>query len=236
MGLPVVATSEGWAENDSETEATLLAVNGCDDSAVLTAMARVRRELFVAEELQSEAHLDRALPIGEGQYMASPSLVARTLQLLALTPGDRLLEIGTGSGYSAAVAAHLAREVYTVERNANLARAARCFLGRLGYGKVFVKHGDGADGWPEAGPFDAISVTVSDPSLIQPLLQQLNVGGRLVMTMGDSAASDALLLVTRTHSGFVEDSARNPRRVGPSIRSLSAVSAASAVRYPLSCA
>src|SRR5690606_17935451 len=105
-----------------------LAATGCSDADVLRAMSRVRRETFLADELREEAYLERSLPIGEGQRMASPSLVARTLQLLAPRPEDKLLEIGTGSGYAAAVASHLAREVYSIERNANLARAAACFL------------------------------------------------------------------------------------------------------------
>ena len=145
--------------------------------------------------------------------MASPSLVARTLQLLAPRPEDKLLEIGTGSGYAAAVASHLAREVYTIERNANLARAAACFLRRAGYGNIHVRHGDGQDGWRSAAPFDAISITFPAPSLVQPLLEQLEVGGRLVMALGTSGVSDPLLLVTRTAAGFVED-AVGPARPG----------------------
>lgn len=215
---------------------TALALAGCTDPAVLRAMSRVPREDFLAEELREEAYLERSLPIGEGQRIASPALVARTLQLLALGPNDKLLEIGTGSGYSAAVAAELAGDVSTVERNANLARTASCFLGRLGYHNLHVRHGEGADGWPERGPFDAISVTFPAPSLIRPLVRQLTLGGRLVMAMGNTGVGDALLLVTRTAGGFVEDSVLGTR-LGPSIavHPLAAASNGSAP-YPRSCA
>lgn len=190
-----------------------LSATGCSEPEVLRAMSRVPRETFLADELREEAYLERSLPIGEGERMASPSLVARTLQLLALRPEDKLLEIGTGSGYAAAVASHLARQVYTLERNANLARAAACFLRRAGFGNIHVRHGDGQDGWRTAAPFDAISVTFPAPSLVQTLLEQLGVGGRLVMALGSSGVSDPLLLVTRTAAGFVED-AVSPARPG----------------------
>jgi protein-L-isoaspartate(D-aspartate) O-methyltransferase len=203
MGVSVVAIDGRMNRQRCEISSTLIA-SGCLNGSVLQAMLRVPRESFVAEELRDEAYLDQSLPIGEGQRVASPSLVARTLELLALGPQDRLLEIGTGSGYSAAVASHVAAEVYTVESNGNLARAANCFLGRAGYRNVHVCQGDGAQGWRGAGPFDAISVTFSEPALIRPLLEQLTLGGRLVMAVGGVDSGDALLLVTRTAGGFVE--------------------------------
>jgi protein-L-isoaspartate(D-aspartate) O-methyltransferase len=185
-------------------------------------MLRVSRDSFLAEELREEAYLERSLPIGEGQRIASPGMVARTLELLSLQPHERMLELGTGSGYSAAVASHLVREVYTVERNANLARQAACFLGRAGFRNVHVRQGEGADAWAEAGLFDAISITFSAPSLVRPLLARLRLGGRLVMAMGNTGVSDALLLVTRTPDGFVENSVLGTR-LGPSVAVLSPV-------------
>lgn len=235
MGVSVVAM-ESWAGRARGHLSASLAARGCTDPAVLRAMLQVPREAFLAEELREEAFLERALPIGEGQRMASPATVARTLQLLALQPEERLLEIGTGSGYAAAVASQIAREVYTVERNANLARQAACYLGRAGYRNVHVRHGEGIAGWPEAGPFDAISVTFSAPALIRPLLAQLRLGGRLVMAMGNSGVADALLLVTRTPGGFVEDPVLGTR-LGPSVMVHSLASpVARALPYPRSCA
>lgn len=234
MGVSVVAMGGRVGRGRSLTSA--LAAAGCTDPAVLRAMSRVPRQDFLAEELREEAYLERSLPIGEGQRIAAPSLVARTLQLLSLGPQDKLLEIGTGSGYSAAVASHLARDVYTVERNANLARAASCFLGRLGYRNIHVRHGEGVDGWAEHGPFDAISVTFPAPSLIRPLVQQLTLGGKLVMAMGHSGINDALLLVTRTVDGFVENSVLGARP-GPSIAPYPlAAGSQQATPYPRSCA
>lgn len=203
MRRAVVAIDRRTGREQAEMVSALAAA-GCTDPDVLRAMGRVPRETFLADELREEAYLERSLPIGEGQHMASPALVARTLQLLALRPGDKFLEIGTGSGYAVAVASHLAEQVYTVESNANLARAAACFLRRAGYGNIRVRHGDGQDGWRSAAPFDAISITFPAPSLVQPLLEQLAEGGRLVMALGTSGVSDPLLLVTRTPTGFVE--------------------------------
>lgn len=236
MGVSIV-TIDGWTGRARNQLSAALLGAGCTDPAVLRAMARVPREKFLAEELREEAYLERALPIGEGQHIASASMVARTLQLLAPTAKDRILEIGTGTGYSAAVTSLVAGEVYTVERNANLARAAGCFLGRCGYKNVHVRQGEGAEGWREAGPFDAVSVTFSAPSLVRPLLQQLKVGGRLVMAMGNPEVMDALLLVTRTPSAFLEDSMLGLRS-GPavSVHPLAAAPRAMALPYPRPCA
>lgn len=234
MGVSVVAM-EGWMGRARGQLPANLAARGCTDPAVLRAMLRVPRDWFLADELREEAYLERSLPIGEGQRIASPGLVARTLQLLSLQPHERMLELGTGSGYSAAVASHLAREVYTVERNANLARQATCFLGRAGFRNVHVRPGEGADAWADAGPFDAISVSFSAPSLVRPLLARLRIGGRLVMAMGNTGVSDALLLVTRTPDGFVE----NPlleTRFGPSIAVLPPAQSAAGFPYARPCA
>jgi protein-L-isoaspartate(D-aspartate) O-methyltransferase len=163
---------------------------------VLDAMLAVPRHLFVPLEHRAAAYADQPLPIGEGQTISQPFMVAAMSAALDLTGAERVLEIGTGSGYQAAVLSLLAREVYSVERVAALADAAQKRLTRLGYANVFVRTGDGTLGWPEAAPWDAIVVTAAAPRVPQPLVEQLAEGGRLVIPVGD-AQQQELLLVRR---------------------------------------
>ena len=144
-------------------------------------MLKVERHRFVPEPLQDQAYGDHPLPIGEGQTISQPYIVALMTELLDLKGGEMVLEIGTGSGYQAAVLAELAKKVYTIEIIETLARSAKERLQQLGYGNIEVKAGDGYRGWPEAAPFDAIIVTAAPDHIPQPLIDQLKEGGRMVL-------------------------------------------------------
>ena len=172
---------------------------GVGDERVLRAMATVPRHLFVPEHLRDSAYEDGPLPIGEDQTISQPYIVAAMTAAARLKPGVRVLEIGTRSGYGAAVVSRIAAEVYTVERVSALAAAAAARLARLGYANVHVREGDGSRGWPEHAPYDAILVTASGPRVPEALLEQLAVGGRLVMPVGVSLAQ-RLVRVTRTEA------------------------------------
>jgi protein-L-isoaspartate(D-aspartate) O-methyltransferase len=156
------------------------------DRRVLSAMEEVPRHLFVPEEVRGQAYDDHPLPIGAGQTISQPYIVGLMTQLLGVKPGDRILEIGTGSGYQAAVLARVASEVYTIEIVRPLGEQAGRTLSRLGYSNVHTRIGDGYQGWPEAAPFDGIVVTAAPSEVPQPLLDQLAVGGNLVVPVGDS--------------------------------------------------
>jgi protein-L-isoaspartate(D-aspartate) O-methyltransferase len=177
-----------------------IAGRGVKDPAVLQAMRTVPRESFVGEHQACYAYEDRPLPIGEGQTISQPYIVARMCEALRVHPADRVLEIGTGSGYAAAVLSVLAAEVYTIERVESLARSARLRLSNLGYANVHVRHGDGSLGWPEHAAYDVIAVTASGPEVPRSLLSQLAIGGRLVMPVGAAPRWQTLVRVTRTGS------------------------------------
>ena len=171
------------------------------DEAVLGAMGKVPREHFLPEEQRARAYQDRALPLSSGQTMSQPYMVAAMTEALALSPGDRVLEIGTGSGYQTAVLSRLAREVFTVERLPALAAEARVLLGDAGYGNVRVRVDDGTLGWPEEAPFDAILVTAAAPAAPPSLLEQLSPdSGRMVVPVGSRWAQN-LVRVRRTRAG-----------------------------------
>ena len=157
---------------------------GIRDARVLAAMERVPRHEFLAPELQREAYEDCPLPIGHGQTVSQPYIVAAMLEVLELQPADRVLEVGTGSGYQTALLAELAGKVYSIERHAPLAERAEKALTRLGYSGVQVVVGDGTEGWPGAAPFDAILVSAAAPKLPPPLLEQLAEGGRMIVPVG----------------------------------------------------
>lgn len=165
-----------------------LAGRGIRDLRVLEAMRRVPRHCFVPPSLRAEAYADHPLPIGEGQTISQPYIVARMTELLALAGPERVLEIGTGSGYQAAILAELAREVYTVEVLPALAARARRVLEALGDTTVRVRTGDGTLGWPEAAPFDRVLVAAGGPGVPPPLFDQLAEGGRLVIPTGSLSA------------------------------------------------
>jgi protein-L-isoaspartate(D-aspartate) O-methyltransferase len=179
-----------------------IVARGIRDKQVLAAMRKVPRHLFVPPEMAPHAYADRPLPIGFDQTISQPAIVAHMTALAAVRRGHRVLEIGTGSGYQAAVLAALGAEVYTIEIVEPLGKRAAGDLARLGYGAVKTRIGDGYQGWPEAAPFDAIIVTAAPPKVPAPLKQQLKVGGRLVIPVGDLYQD--LLLITRTKRGFAE--------------------------------
>ncbi len=176
---------------------------GISDERVLGAMARVPRELFVPERLRAYAYDDGALPIGHRQTISQPFVVATICSLLGLTGDERVLDVGTGSGYQAAVLAELAREVITIERIPELADEARMRLVVAGYGNVEVRVGDGSLGVPERAPFEGVAVAAAAPTVPPALYDQLGDGGRLVVPRG-SRWGQELVLVERTPEGPVE--------------------------------
>jgi protein-L-isoaspartate(D-aspartate) O-methyltransferase len=179
-----------------------LADRDITDPRVLAAMGRVERHRFVLREFRASAYDDRPLPIGYDQTISQPYIVALMTQLARVSRGDRVLEIGTGSGYQAAVLAELGAEVYTIEIVRPLGERAQRLLRGLGYDDVHVRIGDGYRGWPEHAPFSAVLLTAAPPEIPQPLLDQLAVGGRLVAPVGSDPQSQSLVVVTRTEEGY----------------------------------
>ena len=173
---------------------------GVADPCVLAAMRRIPRHEFVPEPVRDRTHEDRPLPIGHQQTISQPYIVALMTELLRPRAEMKVLEIGTGSGYQAAVLAECASEVYTIEILPQLGQRAAALLDRLNYDNVHTRIGDGFDGWAEHAPYDAIIVTAAPPRIPQPLLDQLAVGGRLVIPVGEGY--QRLILVTRSESGF----------------------------------
>ncbi|MBI4376851.1 MAG: protein-L-isoaspartate(D-aspartate) O-methyltransferase [Elusimicrobia bacterium] len=175
------------------------------DAQVLAALRRVPRHEFVPLAVKPLAYDDMPLPIGEGQTISQPFMVGYMTQWLELKPSDRVLEVGTGSGYHAAVLSHLASEVYTVEIVPSLGNKAKRLLDRLGYRNVFVRIGDGYQGWPDKAPFDAIVVTCAPEHVPEPLVRQLKRGGRMMIPVGapvGSGAPQQLYLVRKTDEGL----------------------------------
>lgn len=173
------------------------------DPVVLRAMRAVPREEFVPASLRDAAYDDCALPIPCGQTISQPAVVAFMTEQLRLTSGGRVLEIGTGSGYQAAVLAEIAREVCSIERIPELARAAAARLARLGYANVAVRVGDGASGWPERAPFDAVIVTAATEEIPPALAVQLRPGGRLILPVGPAHGEQVLVLLAKDAAGSV---------------------------------
>ncbi|NIV45674.1 MAG: protein-L-isoaspartate(D-aspartate) O-methyltransferase [Gammaproteobacteria bacterium] len=173
---------------------------GIRDPAVLAALRRVPRHRFVPEARQDEAYRDHPLPIGHGQTISQPYIVALMTELVEPRPEMKVLEVGTGSGYQAAVLAECVGHVFTIEILPELSRRSSALLAKLGYDNVHTRIGDGYDGWPDEAPFDAIVVTAAPPEIPQPLLEQLAVGGRLVIPVG--RGTQDLVVVTRSERGF----------------------------------
>jgi protein-L-isoaspartate(D-aspartate) O-methyltransferase len=175
---------------------------GITDEDVLNAMQRVPRHEFVPDHLKKYAYADEPLPIGEDQTISQPYIVAYMTEKLQLSHGDKVLEIGTGSGYQAAVLAQIIDTVYTIEIVDVLARRAKQKLAALGYDNIFVKSGDGYKGWPENAPFDAIIITAAPTIIPEPLVEQLRTGGRMILPLGDY--SQDLVLITKNEQGISE--------------------------------
>lgn len=188
---------DAYARKRMRMVKTQLASRDITDRRVLEVMAKVPRHLFVSPTYRNQAYEDYPLPIDEGQTISQPYIVALMTQCLDLRPGEKVLEIGTGSGYQAAVLAHLTDRVYSVEIRENLAKKATQTLGELGYRNVQVKWADGYFGWPEEAPFDAIIVTCAVNHIPPPLLEQLNEGGRLIIPLGSTLYFQTLTLITK---------------------------------------
>lgn len=174
-----------------------IAARGISDGSVLKAMRKVPRHLMVSREFKSQAYADHPLPIGEGQTISQPYVVALMTEALQLKPGDRVLEIGTGSGYQAAVLAEIVSEVYSIEIRKNLADSARKTLTELGYHNIEVKYGDGYYGWEAHAPFDAIIITAAANHIPPSLIKQLKDGGTLILPLGSTVYYQMLTLVTK---------------------------------------
>jgi protein-L-isoaspartate(D-aspartate) O-methyltransferase len=170
---------------------------GVKDKKVIDTMARVPRHLFVEERLRERAYADYPLPIGDGQTISQPYVVALMTEALRLRPGDRVLEIGTGSGYQAAVLAEIVKDVYTIEIRKSLADMAEKRFREFGYKNVKVKYADGYFGWEEYAPFDAIIITASANHIPPPLIRQIKEGGRLIIPLGNTVYYQMLTLLTK---------------------------------------
>lgn len=188
--------NDGLAQQRARMVEEQLRGRGIRDQRVLAAMAKVPREAFIASEDRQNAYGDYPLPIGAGQTISQPYIVAVMLEILDLRPEDRVLEIGTGTGYEAAILGELTAAVWTIERHAELADKARASLERLGYKNVHVVHGDGSHGLPEQAPFNKILVAAAAPRIPETLVQQLADGGRMVLPVG-SRYEQQLLLVRK---------------------------------------
>jgi len=211
-GRPSSDHSEGvrgrvdpWQAAREEMVSRQIEGRDIEDAAVLSALREVPRHEFVPEAWQRFAYDDRPLPIGHKQTISQPYIVAVMTELAALPENGRVLEVGTGSGYGAAVLSRVTKDVYTIEILEALADRARKTLKRLGYDNVEVRHGDGYQGWPEHAPFDAILVTAAPEQVPEPLKQQLKIGGRLVLPVGKRRQRQELRVITRTRQGFRDE-------------------------------
>lgn len=208
--IALVLTDSGLALEESAFEfsrqemvKTQLETRGITDAKVLQAMRKVKRHLFVPTHQLISAYNDSPLPIGYSQTISQPYIVAYMTQAARLFPDDRVLEIGTGSGYQAAVLAEIVKEVYTIEILKPLADTARARLEKLGYRNIKVKHGDGYKGWKEYAPYDAIIVTAAPDEVPEELVRQLKVGGRMVVPIG--SFFQELYLITKRESGIKQE-------------------------------
>jgi len=210
-------TLRDYAEARGNMVTRQLKARDITDVRVLAAMGKVPRHLFVPDYLAPLAYGDHPLPIGQGQTISQPYIVALMSQWAAVKPGDRVLEVGTGSGYQAAVLAELTDQVFTVELLPELAKQAAERLKNLGYHQVRVQTGDGYRGWPEAAPFDAILVTAAAPQVPPALTAQLKEGGRLVIPLGEPGGDQTLVRLRRV-KGELKEEERLPVRFVPLVR------------------
>ncbi|MCJ7497208.1 MAG: protein-L-isoaspartate(D-aspartate) O-methyltransferase [candidate division Zixibacteria bacterium] len=194
---------EGMIEKREWMVKSQIESRGVKDTLVLKAMREVPRHLFVPKTFREEAYADEPLPIGENQTISQPYIVALMTELLELKGGEKILEIGTGSGYQAAILAEIAKEVYSIEIVCTLAERAESTLKESGYKNITIKCADGYQGWKEHSPFDGILVTAAPDHIPQPLIDQLKIGGRLVIPVGD--LFQELILVTKTDKGIKKE-------------------------------
>ncbi len=208
----------GWRGASERLVAEYLIPQGISDSATLAAMRSVPRHEFVPPDQRPYAYLDTPLPIGHGQTISQPVVVGYMTQLTRPRPGMRVLEVGTGSGYQAAVLARTGAKVWSIEIFGALAEEAKARLTRLGFDGVTVRHGDGYAGWAEQAPFDAIVVTAGADSIPPALVEQLAPGGRLVMPVGDPRVDQQLVLLEKDATGRVASRRLLPVRFVPLLR------------------
>jgi len=211
------AAAQNYSAPRNRMVETQIQRRGIEDEAVLRAMRTVPRHLFVPERYVQRAYEDRPLPIGYGQTISQPYIVAYMTELVRPRPGQRILEIGTGSGYQAAVLAEIVDSVFTIEIVSELATAVTGRLDRLGYHTVTVKHADGYHGWAEHAPFDAIVVTAAAEHIPPPLIEQLKDGGRMIIPVGSPFFTQTLMLVEK-RDGEVRTRSLVPVRFVPFTR------------------
>lgn len=207
MGPP--ASSGASDEERFESERRDMVENqiksrGVSDARVLHAMLSVKRHLFVPDEARRYAYEDSAMPIGLNQTISQPYIVALMTELASISPSSRVLEIGTGTGYQAAVLAEIAEKVYSIEIIGELAENARKRLQKLGYKNIEIRHGDGYAGWPEQAPFDAIVVTAAAPEIPEELIHELKIGGRMIIPLGD-IFQELYVLTKNKDGGFIKE-------------------------------
>lgn len=192
---------KNFAQQREEMIQKQLLGRGISDEAVIEAMRKVPRHLFVPEHLRGESYTDRALPLGPEQSISQPYIVALMLESARLTPGDHVLEIGTGSGYQAALAAEIAKAVYTIELDPTLLSQTERRLKGLGYDNIYCRSANGWNGWPEVAPFDVILVAAAAPQIPRDLVKQLAVGGRMILPLGET--QQQLVFLEKTDSGLI---------------------------------
>ncbi len=194
---------EDWTAMRAKMVQQQIIARGVRGPKIIAALKSVPRELFVPEKYRASAYEDKALPIGQGQTISQPYIVAFMTQQLHIKPGDRILEIGTGSGYQAAILGQIADSVFSIEIIPELAERARKTIQSLHYDNVLIMQGDGYLGWPDKAPFDAIIVTAAPPSIPPPLLDQLKTGGRMILPVGKYVQE--LVVVNKTEHGLNMD-------------------------------
>jgi len=219
--LLLFSGQEPFAEQRERMVREQIEARGIRNADVLRVMRSTPRHLFVPEDLREYAYSDRPLPIGLGQTISQPYVVALMTELLAAGKTDRVLEIGTGSGYQAAILAGTAKHVYTIEIVPELANSARERLAAMGSKNITVRLGDGYKGWPEEAPFDRIILTAAPPEIPQTLIEQLTRGGRLVAPVGDSPATQELVLVEKAAGGEIRRRAVTPVMFVPMVGKVS---------------
>jgi protein-L-isoaspartate(D-aspartate) O-methyltransferase len=205
MAQELLQAEDGEVKSRQAMVKNQLAASGINNPEVLQAMSDVARHEFVPAALRPYAYADGPLPIGHGQTISQPFIVAYMTQALELSKDDIVLEVGTGSGYQAAILGKLAKEVYTIEIIPPLAESAKAVLARLGFDNVHVRAGDGYLGWPEKAPFDAIIVTCAPEQVPEPLVSQLKEGGRLIIPLGEAGAVQELVLLKKKEGKITKE-------------------------------